>query len=82
MRPSLKKDGLVVVVDANRSTQNHGTPPALLNCEFAAVGYERVTQQDMPSAGGYIAMFKAVGPRPAPEAIRPCRSGAAGCSAA
>jgi SAM-dependent methyltransferase len=38
MRPSLKPDGLVVVVDANRPTQNHGTPPGLLKCEFAAVG--------------------------------------------
>ncbi|PMU82257.1 SAM-dependent methyltransferase, partial [Pseudomonas sp. GW704-F3] len=26
MRPSLRRDGLVIVVDANRLTQNHGTP--------------------------------------------------------
>ncbi|MDQ2878435.1 MAG: class I SAM-dependent methyltransferase, partial [Pseudomonadota bacterium] len=50
MRPSLKPGGLVVVVDANRPTQNHGTPPALLKCEFAAVGYAQVSVQDMPSA--------------------------------
>lgn len=74
LRPALKPDGLVVVVDANRSTQNHGTPPALLQCEFAAVGYERVSQENMPSAGGYIAMFRAKGARPAPEAIRACRT--------
>ena len=74
MRPSLRKDGLVVVVDADRETQNHGTPPELLKCEFAAVGYKLVTMRDMPSAGGYLAMFKAEGPRPQPEAIRACRN--------
>ena len=75
MRPSLKPDGLVVVVDADRPTENHGTPPALLKCEFAAVGYQEVAVQDMPSAGGYLAEFRAVGPRPEPVTIRPCRIG-------
>jgi SAM-dependent methyltransferase len=73
MRPSLKPDGLVIVVDANRATQNHGTPPALLKCEFAAVGYSEVSTYDMPSAGGYLAAFRAVGPRPEPSAIKACR---------
>lgn len=72
MRPSLRPDGLVVVVDADRATENHGTPPALLKCEFAAVGYRQVAIRDMPSAGGYLAMFKAEGPRPEPSAIKPC----------
>ena len=74
LRPSLKPTGLVVVVDANRPTQDHGTPPALLKCEFAAVGYALVTSVDMPSAGGYVATFRAVGPRPAPAQIRACRA--------
>ncbi len=74
LRPSLKPDGTVVVVDANRSTQNHGTPPALLDCEFAAVGYVRVEQREMPSAGGYLAKFKAQGPRPDPASIKPCHT--------
>ena len=73
MRPSLKPDGLVVVVDADRPTQDHGTPPALLKCEFAAVGYREVAIRDMPSAGGYLAEFRAVGARPEPSAIKPCR---------
>ena len=73
MRPALSKDGLVVVVDANREPQNHGTPPNLLRCEFAAVGYSLVELEPMPSAGGYFATFRAVGPRPAPEDIVPCR---------
>jgi 2-polyprenyl-3-methyl-5-hydroxy-6-metoxy-1,4-benzoquinol methylase len=78
LRPSVKADGAVVVVDANRSTQNHGTPPALLACEFAAVGYQRVHQEAMASAGGYLAMFRPVGPRPDPSAIKPCRIDQAG----
>ena len=61
LRPSLKADGLVVVVDANRATGQHGTPPALLQCEFAAVGYTLVSRQDMPSAGGYLATFRVAG---------------------
>jgi SAM-dependent methyltransferase len=73
LRPSLKPDGLVVVVDADRATQNHGTPPTLLRCEFAAVGYVPVSFTPMPSAGGYLATFRAAGPRPEPAAIRPCR---------
>jgi ubiquinone/menaquinone biosynthesis C-methylase UbiE len=74
MRPALKPGGLVVVVDADRATQNHGTPPALLRCEFAAVGYREVSRTMMPSAGGYLAAFRAEGPRPEPRAIRACRA--------
>ncbi len=73
LRPSLKPDGLVVVVDADRPTQNHGTPPPLLKCEFAAVGYVQTGVQEMPSAGGYLATFRREGPRPDPAAIKPCR---------
>ncbi len=73
LRPSLKPDGLVVVVDADRPTQNHGTPPPLLKCEFAAVGYVQTGVQEMPSAGGYLATFRREGVRPDPAAIKPCR---------
>ena len=73
MRPSVKPDGLVIVVDADRPTQDHGTPPALLKCEFAAVGYAEVAHYDMPSAGGYLAAFRPQGTRPEPKAIKPCR---------
>ncbi len=73
LRPSLRPDGLVVVVDANRSTRDHGTRPALLRCEFAAVGYAPVSFQELPSAGGYLATFRAAGERPVPADIRACR---------
>jgi SAM-dependent methyltransferase len=73
LRPSLKADGQVVVVDANRPTQNHGTPPTLLRCEFAAVGYRQTAFMEMPGAGGYLAMFQPSGERPEPRAIKACR---------
>jgi cyclopropane fatty-acyl-phospholipid synthase-like methyltransferase len=75
LRPSLKPDGLVVVVDANRPTQNHGTPPALLDCEFKAVGYRLVSRRKMPQAGagGYLALYQAAGARPAPKNMHACK---------
>ena len=76
LRPSLTADGQVVVVDADRATENHGTPPDLLKCEFAAVGYALVAMQPMPNAGGYVAIFEAKGERPEPQTIKACRSAA------
>jgi ubiquinone/menaquinone biosynthesis C-methylase UbiE len=73
LRPALRQNGRVVVVDADRPTLRHGTPPALLDCEFGAVGYVRVAREDMPSAGGYLAMYEARGPRPEPSQIKVCR---------
>lgn len=70
--PSLKRNGEVIVVDANRLTEQHGTPPALLECEFAAVGFQRVEIVPNPSVGGYVARFRPGGGRPAPEDIVPC----------
>lgn len=70
--PSLKQGGEVIVVDANRLTQNHGTPPLLLKCEFEAVGFEQVEERDIPTAGGYMARFRAGPGRTEPSQIRPC----------
>lgn len=72
LRPALKTDGEVIVVDANRPTQLHGTPPKLLICEFSSVGYRLAHMEPRPAAGGYIARFQKVGARPRPESIRPC----------
>jgi len=72
LRAALKPGGQIVVVDANRLTQNHGTPPPQLKCEFEAVGYRQIEFRESPFAGGYLARFVAAGPRPEPEAIRPC----------
>jgi ubiquinone/menaquinone biosynthesis C-methylase UbiE len=75
LRPALAPTGQVVVVDADRATSEHGTPPALLICEFGQLGYRLIDMKKMPSAGGYIARFAAVGDRPAPDQIRACALG-------
>lgn len=82
LRPSLTPEGQIIVVDADRPTEHHGTPPDLLKCEFAAVGYTLVSMRPMPSAGGYIAIFRAGGARPEPGMIKACKSGARATPAA
>ncbi len=72
LRPALKPDGEVIVVDAMRPTDQHGTPPKLLICEFGSVGYQLIDLEPRPSAGGYMARFRVIGARPEPAAIRPC----------
>jgi ubiquinone/menaquinone biosynthesis C-methylase UbiE len=73
MRPSLRPAGRVVVVDAERPTQHHGTPIKLLQCEFAALGYTLVQNTPLRAADGYIAQFEAKGPRPEPGSITVCK---------
>lgn len=72
LRQGLKKDGLVVVVDADRPIRRHGTPPRLLDCEFASVGLERVKEARLEGADAYMALFRAARPLPEPSAIQPC----------
>ncbi len=72
LRPAVRAGGRVIIVDADRPTDRHGTPPALLKCELAAVGYRQVDFQVMPSAGGYLAAFEPTGARPGPGAIKVC----------
>ncbi len=74
---ALKPGARVGVVDLDRETQNHGTPPALLKCEFEAVGYRQVSFAELQGGVGYLAVFTPPGPgaRPAPGAIRPCKLG-------
>lgn len=75
LRPALRVGGRVIVVDANRATANHGTPPKLLDCEMRAVGYRRVDFHDMPKVGGYLAAYEASGKRPEPKDIKACEAG-------
>jgi ubiquinone/menaquinone biosynthesis C-methylase UbiE len=73
LRPALRPGGKVIVVDTDRSTDRHGIPPPLLFCEFAAVGFRLTEFVRKPELQGYYAQFEAVGQRPAPAAIVPCR---------
>ena len=74
MRADLKKGGRVVVVDADRPTDRHGTPPRLLICEFAAVGYELTRFERLADSESYFAQFEPKGPRPEPKAIPACKA--------
>lgn len=73
LRPSLKPKGRVVIVDANRATANHGTPPALLACELAAVGYKLTEAKLLPQQGTYLRVFEPAGNRPEPKSITVCK---------
>ena len=72
LRPALHPGGKVIVVDVDRPTGEHGIPPPLLFCEFAAVGFRLSQFERKPELQGYYAQFEAAGDRPAPAAIKPC----------
>lgn len=77
LRPALRPGARVAVIDARKQTAVHGTPPDLLRCEFAAVGYRETALYDLQE-DTYLAVF--VPPHPhegpaSPGAIRPCATG-------
>ncbi len=72
MRSGLKEGGMVVVVDADRPIKRHGTPPALLDCEFASVGLNRERMERVAGTDSYVALYTASNPRPASNKIRVC----------
>jgi predicted methyltransferase len=76
LAPALKPGGQVAVIDLDRPTQQHGTPPALVECEFEAVGYRQVESRPMEGGVGYLAIFEppAPGERPKPADIQPCKA--------
>lgn len=71
---AMKPDSLVGIVDLDRSTDEHGTPPELLRCELAAVGYREAGFHMLRGGVGYLAIFKPPLQAPIPSAIVPCRS--------
>lgn len=72
LRGALKPGGIVAVSERDRPTVNHGIPPALLKCEFEAVGYEQVSFTELGPGIGYVAQFAASRPAPDPADIKPC----------
>ncbi|MBT2133883.1 class I SAM-dependent methyltransferase [Croceibacterium sp. LX-88] len=70
LRPALAEGGQVIVVDVGRQ---HGISPELLFCEFQQVGFRLVEFVRKPELAGYYARFEAVGPRPEPGEIQPCK---------
>ncbi|KEQ52586.1 Ubiquinone/menaquinone biosynthesis methyltransferase [Sphingobium chlorophenolicum] len=72
LSPALKPGGELIVVDADRPTDQHGTPPRLLACELSAMGFRLEELVPKPTAGGYFARFKRIAARPEPSSIIPC----------
>ena len=70
--PALRPDGRVIVVDADRPTDQHGTPPRLLVCEFGAVGYGLTRFERLPDNKAYFAQFEARGPAARARGIPAC----------
>ena len=74
LRASLKPGGRVIIVDADRATPDHGTPPALLRCEVEGAGYKQIDWLEMPASRGYLAAFEPSGEAPRPAAIQACKA--------
>lgn len=73
LRPALVPGARIGIVEADRSTPEHGTPPALLRCELAAVGYRQVDFMPLVPPDTYLAVFVPPDELLPPEAMRPCR---------
>lgn len=69
LRRSLRVGGRIAIVDADRPSGEHGTPPQLLACELGAIGYARTSSRPLGD-GVYLAIFE---PRALPDTIRVCR---------
>lgn len=74
LRPALRRGGRVVIVDADRPTDQHGTPPALLDCEMASVGFRRLEAHLLPQSGVYVSIYGVGAARPQPSEIKTCRN--------
>ena len=74
--PALKSDARIGIVDAFGPTSEHGTPPSLLRCELAAVGYRKVSLDRLTGSNAYLAIFAppSVASRTRPEAMVACKA--------
>ena len=74
--PALKPDARVGIVDAFAPTSKHGTPPGLLRCELAAVGYREISLDRLNGSDAYLAIFAppSVASRTRPEAMVACKA--------
>jgi predicted methyltransferase len=74
--PALKPGARVGIVDAFAPTSEHGTPPSVLRCELAAVGYREISLDRLDGSNAYLAIFAppSVASRTRPEAIVACKS--------
>ncbi len=72
LHAALKPGARVAVVDVDQPTNRHGTPPKLLACELAQVGYRQSAIYPLARDKAYLAVFETDAPRPATARIKPC----------
>ena len=70
--PALRDGARVAVIELNRPTETHGTPHALLLCEFHALGFRQTHWGWMRGNLEYMAVFVPPTAAPPPDRIRPC----------
>jgi SAM-dependent methyltransferase len=73
--PALKTQARLGIVDAFGPTSKHGTPPKLLRCELAAVGYREISFERLTGSDAYLAIFAppSAASRTRPDAIVACK---------
>jgi len=73
--PALRGGARVGIVDAFAPTSKHGTPPDLLRCELAAVGYREISNDRLDGSDAYLAIFAppSLTSRMRPDAIVACK---------
>lgn len=69
---AMKPDAVVGIVDLDRGTAEHGTPPNLLRCELAAVGYREAGLHKLKGDVGYLAIFRPPQEPKQPAQIKAC----------
>jgi hypothetical protein len=74
--PALKPGARVGIVDAYGPTSEHGTPPSLLGCELAAVGYREISLDRLMGSQAYLAIFAppSIASRTRPDAMVACKA--------
>lgn len=74
--PALKSGARVGILDAYGPTSEHGTPPSLLRCELAAVGYRQIRFDRLKGSDAYLAIFAppTVAGRTPPQAMVACKA--------
>ena len=74
--PALKPGARVGIVDAYGPTSEHGTPPDLVRCEAAAVGYRELSFTRLAGSNAYLAVLTppSVAGRTRPDAIAACKA--------
>jgi predicted methyltransferase len=73
--PALKPGARIGIVDSFAPTSAHGTPPSLLRCELASIGYREVSFDRLNGSEAYLAIFTppSVASRTRPQEMVTCR---------